>query len=122
MVAGWASPDDPDLSGYWETRRNRASPLTSSYHAHLLARQHRCCPLCGDPLITPDRMPQGLAEWQSWWLSVAVRKIRHAPRTAGFLPQPGTPENTTTCLTHTSCNRASQARPPRSTALLPATP
>jgi RNA-directed DNA polymerase len=118
MVAGTASPDDPDLTGYWRNRRDKHGSLLDSTTLTLLARQGRRCPACGDQLIDPGHLPASPEEWQHWWLGVTHR-TEHAPSTPG--QQPGTPD-TATHLIHTSCNRALTARQRKSPALQPATP
>jgi RNA-directed DNA polymerase len=57
MVAGAASPDDPDLADYWATRRRRVKPPLDSYNLRLLTRQDGLCPLCGNHLLAPDQPP-----------------------------------------------------------------
>jgi RNA-directed DNA polymerase len=119
MVKGRASPDDPDLAGYWRYRRDKhGTPLDSTAQA-LLGRQRCCCPLCGDRLIDPGHLPASPEGWQDWWTSVTQRTIRHAPSAPG--QQPGTCE-ATTFLMHTSCYRALQGQRRRNPALQPATP
>ncbi len=116
MVAGRASPDDPDLTGYWEARRRRhAAPLDSAT-LNLLARQGSRCPHCGDRLIDSGHLPSSPEQWQNWWLGVTHRMIRRAPST------PGTTGSTVMSLIHLSCARSLPARQRRSTALQPATP
>jgi RNA-directed DNA polymerase len=119
MVKGGASPDDPDLAGYWRYRRDKhGTPLDSST-LHLLARQRSCCPLCGDRLIDPGHLPGSPEGWQDWWLGVTQRATERAPSTPG--QQPGT-RDATTSLIHASCYRAHQAQRRRNPALQPATP
>ena len=57
MVRGRASPDDPDLAGYWENRRRRHGPPLDGGTLALLGRQHGRCPLCGTLLLDPSRLP-----------------------------------------------------------------
>ena len=45
LVAGRASPDDPDLRDYWAQRRRKVKPPLDSYNTGLLARQDGRCPL-----------------------------------------------------------------------------
>jgi RNA-directed DNA polymerase len=116
MVAGRASPDDPDLTGYWGARRRRhAAPLDSAT-LNLLARQGSRCPHCGDRLIDSGHLPASPGEWQNWWLGVTHRMIRRAPST------PGATGNAVMSLIHLSCARSLPARQRRNTALQPATP
>jgi RNA-directed DNA polymerase len=119
MVKGPASPDDPDLAGYWRYRRDKhRTPLDGST-AILLARQRNCCPLCGDRLIDPGHLPSSPEQWQDWWHGVTQRATGRAPSTPG--QQPGTRENPTS-LIHLSCRRALAARQRKSTAHQPAAP
>lgn len=55
MVKGSASPDDPALADYWNTRRRRNKPPLDSAGLRLLMAQHGRCPLCGDYLLHADR-------------------------------------------------------------------
>jgi RNA-directed DNA polymerase len=57
MVKGWASPDDPDLAGYWENRRRRNGPPLDAGTLSLLGRQQNRCPSCGDLLIDATHLP-----------------------------------------------------------------
>jgi RNA-directed DNA polymerase len=117
MVKGRASPDDPDLAGYWRYRRDKHVTPLSSTAAALLARQRCCCPLCGDRLIDPGHLPGSPEGWQDWWTGVTQRTIRHAPSAPG--QQPGTRE-ATTFLIHTPCYRILQGQRRRNPALQPA--
>jgi RNA-directed DNA polymerase len=121
MVKGAASPDDPDLTEYWATRRRRIKPPLDSYNLRLLTRQDGRCPLCGDYLLTPDQPPQSPREWERWWLSltrkaIAVEHLIHQNR-------PGTPDNKRTRLIHASCRQRTHVRQRRKPAhQQPATP
>jgi RNA-directed DNA polymerase len=119
MVKGRSSPDDPDLAGYWRYRRDKYGTPLDSTTANLLARQHGCCPLCGDRLLDPGHLPASPEGWQDWWHGVTQRTTGHAPSAPG--QQPGTREATTS-LIHASCHRARTARQRRNPALQPATP
>ncbi len=122
MVQGGASPDNPDLAGYWAYRRRKhGSPLDSATMI-LLGRQRNRCPLCGDLLIDPGRLPDSPERWEHWWLGVTRRLLRRAPSTPGNARQPGAAGNAVTTLIHQSCARALPARQHRTTALQPATP
>jgi RNA-directed DNA polymerase len=118
MVAGSASPDDPDLHDYWAARRRRLKPPLDSYTLRLLTKQAGRCPLCRGHLLTTDQPPQSPREWERWWLSVVRRAIA-----ANYLvhhDEHGTPEGNRTRLIHTSCHRELQTRKRRKPA--PATP
>ncbi len=121
LVAGRASPDDPNLIDYWTARRRKVKPPLDSYNLHLLARQDGCCPLCGDHLLVPDQPPQSPHEWERWWLSVARRAIAADHLT--HHGRGGTPDGNRTRLVHTSCHRSLRLRQRRNpTSPSPATP
>jgi RNA-directed DNA polymerase len=118
LVAGGASPDDPDLADYWATRRRKVSPPLDRYNLRLLAEQDGRCPLCGDHILTPDRPPQYPHDWERWWLGIVKRAIA-----ADFLThhgRGGAPDGNRTRLVHTYCHRSLLARQRRRPA--PATP
>jgi len=120
MVAGAASPDDPDLTDYWATRRRRVKPPLDSYNLRLLTRQGGRCPLCGDHLLTEDQPPQSPRDWERWWLSIARKAIavEYLVHQDGISP----PDNRRTRLIHASCRRGIQPRQRGKPALQPATP
>lgn len=64
MVAGKASPDDPDLIGYWAARRRRRKPPLGLFTQRLLRAQNGRCLACGDLLLHADREPQSPQEWE----------------------------------------------------------
>ena len=109
LVAGRASPDDPELTDYWTNRRRKVKPALDSYNLNLLTKQGGRCPLCGDHLLTPDQPPQSPHMWERWWLGVVKRAIA-----ADYLthhhgrddPADGNP----TRLVHASCHRSLRAR------------
>jgi RNA-directed DNA polymerase len=108
LVAGGASPDDPDLVDYWAARRRKVLPPLDSYNLRLLAEQDGCCPLCGDRILTPDQPPQSPHDWERWWLGIVKRAIA-----ADFLThhgRGGAPDGNHTRLVHTSCHRSLLAR------------
>ena len=121
LVAGGASPDDPDLVDYWAARRRKVKPPLDNYNLCLLARQDGRCPLCGDHLLVPDQPPQSPHEWERWWLSVARRAIAADHLT--HHGRGGTPDGNRTRLVHTSCHRSLRLRQRRNpTSSPPATP
>jgi RNA-directed DNA polymerase len=122
MVAGRASPDDPGLEEYWETRRRKTRPALDSPSLSMYARQHGRCPLCGNQLLDTTRPPASPAEWEQWWRGAARRTSQRAPSTPGTPQPPATPGTATTRLVHASCKRREQARQHRSTAHQPAAP
>jgi RNA-directed DNA polymerase len=72
LVKGWASPDDPTLTGYWAARRRRGQLPLDPARLRLLLKQRGRCPLCGDLLLHADQEPAHPDEWQQW--IQAVRK------------------------------------------------
>ncbi|MGB9047434.1 MAG: group II intron reverse transcriptase/maturase [Pseudonocardiaceae bacterium] len=108
MVIGGASPDDPNLTDYWATRRRRVTPPLDTFNLRLLARQDGHCPLCGDHLLDADQPPQSPLAWERWWLTITRRAIA-----ADYLThhgQPGPPDGNRTRLIHASCHRGLQTR------------
>jgi RNA-directed DNA polymerase len=106
MVKGRASPDDPDLTGYWENRRRKKTGLAlDAGTLSLLARQENKCPHCGDPLIDTSRPPASPEEWEDWWLGITRQDIPRAPSTAGPA-QPPEEHGTALALMHMPCHRA----------------
>jgi RNA-directed DNA polymerase len=120
LVAGGASPDDPDLAGYWAKRRQRVKPPLDDYNLRLLTRQDGKCPLCGEHMLAVDQPPQSPGEWEQWWLGVVRRAIA-----ADYLThhgRAGTPDGNRTRLVHASCHREHRTRNRRRPAAQPATP
>jgi RNA-directed DNA polymerase len=111
LVKGEASPDDPDLAGYWRYRRDKHRDPLDSGTASLLGRQRNRCPLCGDLMLDASHWPSSPQEWENWWLGITRKTIQH-----------GGSGNTIPALIHAHCHRASQARQRRNTSLQPATP
>jgi RNA-directed DNA polymerase len=119
LVKRSASPDDPDLAGYWRYRRDKnGTPLDDST-LYLLRRQRHRCPICEVPLLESGHLPGSPEEWQDWWHGITQRIIEHAPSAPG--QQPGTRESTAS-LIHRTCLQAPAARQRRIPALQPATP
>jgi RNA-directed DNA polymerase len=106
MVKGRASPDDPDLTGYWENRRRKKTGLALDEGTlSLLARQENKCPQCGDPLIDVSCPPASPEEWEDWWLGVTRQDIPRAPSAAGSA-RPPAERGTARALMHMPCHRA----------------
>ena len=105
MVKGRASPDDPDLTGYWENRRRKTGLALDAGTLSLLARQENECPHCGDPLIDASRPPASPEEWEDWWIGVTRQGIPRAPSTAGPA-RPPEEHGTAPALMHMPCHRA----------------
>jgi len=112
MVAGTASPDDPDLASYWADRRGRKhnGPLSVLVLAKLKAQRGRC-PLCGTLLLHADREPASPREWKQWQRGIrtAISKLNIATGTG--------PDDQR--LIHTAC-RTRTARPAAPAPLLAA--
>jgi RNA-directed DNA polymerase len=103
LVKGGASPDDPDLAGYWAQRRRKAKPPLDSHTVRLLSRQDGRCTLCGENLLIPDQPPQSPEGWEWWFLWVTKRAIK-----VGYLVHhtaPDTSRGDRTHLVHATCNR-----------------
>jgi RNA-directed DNA polymerase len=110
LVAGRASPDDPDLRDYWTDRRRKVKPALDGHSLNLLAKQDGRCPLCGEHLLTPDQPPQSPHTWERWWLSVVKRAIA-----ADYLTHHhgwGSPaDRNPTRLVHAHCHRSRTSQP-----------
>jgi len=103
MVAGTASPDDPDLTAYWAERRRRSRPPLGNTTLRLLLAQHGRCPLCRGLLLLADQQPQTPQEWERW-LKVTRKAIRkHAVATSLVLDGPD--NRVAHRLVHTHCRR-----------------
>jgi RNA-directed DNA polymerase len=120
-VKGRASPDDPDLAGYWEYRRRRHGPPLDAGTLSLLGRQQNRCPHCGDLLIDVSHLPASPEDWEHWWLSVTRQYTPRAASTVGATPPPEG-SGTIPALMHASCHRTATAARRKNPALQPATP
>ena len=103
LVKGGASPDDPDLAGYWAQRRRKVKPPLDSYTVRLLSRQDGRCTLCGENLLIPDQPPQSPEGWEWWFLWVTKKAIK-----VDYLVHhtaPDTSRGDRTHLVHATCNR-----------------
>jgi RNA-directed DNA polymerase len=109
MVAGTASPDDPDLARYWADRRGKQhnGPLSVLLLAKLKAQRGRC-PLCGTMLLHAEREPQHPREWEQW-----LRGIRTAISKLNIAAGNGADDQR---LIHTACR--TRTAPPAAPALL----
>ena len=118
MVDGFASPDDPNLAGYWAARRRRRTPPVDRWGLIQLERQHGRCPLCRGLLLHADHEPQSPDEWEQW-----ILVVRSAIRRQAILAdqQPAAPNGPyASRLVHTHCARKAARRserpaPPRDT-------
>ena len=107
MVKDRASPDDPDLAGYWENRRRKHGPPVDNGTLTLLSRQNGRCPHCGDLFFDLSRLPSSPEDWENWWLSVTRQRIPRAASTGETQPTGG--NGTILTLIHASCHRSRQA-------------
>ena len=108
MVRDRASPDDPDLAGYWGNRRRRHGPPLDAGTLALLGRQRNRCPACGTMLIDAHRLPASPEEWEDWWHSVARRQVPRAAIATGTAP-PTEGNRTALALIHASCRTRAAA-------------
>ena len=57
LIRRFASWDDPDLEGYWETRMQRETAKSlSKFRRHLAEQQNWKCPVCGDHLLNGEAL------------------------------------------------------------------
>jgi RNA-directed DNA polymerase len=103
-VAGGNSPDDPALAQYWaDRRRKRKPPQLADSWQRALRVQHGLCPLCREPLLFTDHVPDSLSQWETWY--AAVRKaMTHQAITEQDSGR------TTHRLVHAHCARRHQTR------------
>ena len=100
MVTGTASVDDPDLTDYWNNRRQRPrlQPPVDRTTQRLLDSQHG---RCGQLLLHADRPPQSPHQWEQWY--GGLRKAMD--HNAISIRQDGTPHDPQLRLLHTHCHR-----------------
>ena len=103
MVAGRASPDDPDLAEYWAKRRERNRPPVSPATWHLLRRQRGRCPLCRGLLLYASHEPHDEREWEQWHTIIRKAIRKEAVATVMDLGTPG--EQVAYRLIHAHCRR-----------------
>jgi len=78
-VAGRNSPDDPALTEYWANRRrSRKPPQLAPSWQHALRVQHGQCPLCKQPLLYTDRIPDSPSQWETWYATIRKAMTRQA--------------------------------------------
>jgi RNA-directed DNA polymerase len=78
-VMGRNSPDDPALARYWANRRRtRKPPQLAPSWQHALRAQHGQCPLCEEPLLHTDRLPDSLNQWETWYATIRKAMTRQA--------------------------------------------
>lgn len=116
MVTGTASPDDPALTNYWATRRQRPrrSPLDAR-HQRLLREQDGMCAQCGEQLLHADHLPQSPEGWERWHRGVRLQ----TPSASAAGPQGPTDEIR---LVHTECARQQRRTTPQYPKPKPDTP
>ena len=102
-VKGGASPDDPDLAGYWAQRRRKVKPPLDAYTVRLLSKQDGRCTLCGENLLIPDQPPQTPQGWE-WWFMWVTKKAIKADHLVHHTT-PNTPRDERTHLVHANCSR-----------------
>jgi RNA-directed DNA polymerase len=118
MVAGRASPDDPDLAEYWAKRRERNRPPVSPATWHLLRRQRGRCPLCRGLLLYASHEPHDEREWEQW--HTVIRKAIRKEAVASVTDL-GTPdEQVAYRLIHAHCRRRISGGKPGIPAIGPA--
>ncbi|MGV1010214.1 MAG: group II intron maturase-specific domain-containing protein [Dermatophilaceae bacterium] len=61
LVAGRASPDDPDLADYWATRKRKVPSPLDGYNLRLLTLQDGRCPLCDEHLLNGQAQRRGVS-------------------------------------------------------------
>jgi RNA-directed DNA polymerase len=103
-VNGRNSPDDPALAQYWADRRRKRKPpqLAESWQRALRA-QHGLCPLCREPLLYTDHVPDSLSQWETWYAGV------HKAMTHQAITEHDS-DRTTHRLVHAHCARRHQTR------------
>jgi len=101
IVAGTASPDDPDLADYWAERQRRRGPPLDRGRLRLLLAQRGRCPICDGLLLSADREPQDPREWEQW-----LKATRTAIRKEAILAENGHgTSRDTVALLHAHCRR-----------------
>jgi RNA-directed DNA polymerase len=78
-VPGRHSPDDPALTEYWANRRRRRKPpqLAESWQ-HALRDQQGLCPLCKQPLLYTDSLPDSPTQQETWHATIRKAMTRQA--------------------------------------------
>jgi RNA-directed DNA polymerase len=114
LVTGTASPDDPALADYWNSRRQRRrmQPPVDRTTQQLLDSQRARCVACGQLLLHADRPPRTPREWEQWY-----RGLRKAvDHNAISLRQDGSTHDPQLRLLHTHCHRRTSGKRQTSTA------
>jgi len=104
-----ASPDDPALIRYWDTRRRKkAPPPMDKVSLSLAFRQKGLCPLCHQALIPgAEYEPESPREWIEWFAASkkALNKHHFVYRRDG-----GSDERKNLRLVHADCHRQLHAK------------
>jgi RNA-directed DNA polymerase len=105
LVKHRASPDDPALTDYWQSRRRRRKPppLAPST-ARQIRDQGGCCPLCGELLLHAKREPESPHEWERWFTMIRIAMIRQV-----ILTRTGSQTDERYRLVHAHCARRHQS-------------
>jgi RNA-directed DNA polymerase len=101
MVKGGASPYDPALATYWNTRRGKNRPPLGRSTLRLLQAQRGRCPLCGDYLLYADHQPTSPTEWEHWLTATRKAITKKAITTA----KSDQPDDHQPRLIHAHCQR-----------------
>jgi RNA-directed DNA polymerase len=101
MVKGGASPHDPALTDYWNTRRGRNPPPLGRSTLRRLQAQHGRCPLCGDYLLLADHQPASPTEWEQWLTATRKAITKQAITTT----ESDKPDDRNPRLIHTHCQK-----------------
>ena len=109
LVKGRASPDDPDLAGYWEYRRRKHGLPLDAGTLTLLTRQEGRCPHCGEPFFDPSHLPASPEDWENWWHEVTRQHVPRAASAGGLTIPPAEGNGTILTLMHASCHRSRKA-------------
>ncbi|MER7959823.1 group II intron reverse transcriptase/maturase [Streptomyces sp. NPDC096030] len=103
-----ASVDDPELIGYWATRRRKKAPPPMDKVSLSLAYQQKgLCPLCRQALIPgAEYEPESPREWIAWFAASkkALNKHHFVYRRDG-----GSDEKKNLRLVHAECHRQHHA-------------
>jgi RNA-directed DNA polymerase len=105
MVAGTASPDDPELVAYWRHRRRRHPPPLAPPTLALLRAQKGTCPLCCGPLLA-GHQPSSPQEWAHW---LEASKTEIARQRISYARHPANPADNRLRLVHAACKRITTA-------------
>ena len=103
-VEGRASPDDPALIDYWNTRHGHIPTPIQGWTRHLLSTQQGYCPKCGQLLLYADAPPSTASEWEQWYKSIKIARRKNG---LVLTDEP----NTRPQLIHTKCTPVKPCSP-----------